>query len=77
MRFTMVLLCSWFIRRTDETKGGAVPLIEPVGHILDPVPVLDVDIPAVRFGDIRLLHPTQVVASMKIGKQSPSSGVSC
>ena len=62
MRLTMDLLCGSLIGRMDEAKGGAVSLVEPVGHILDPVPVLDVDIPAVRLGDVRLLHSTQVVA---------------
>src|ERR1700730_6054683 len=40
------------VRRMNETEGGAVALIEPIGHVFDSVAVLNVDVTTVRLGDI-------------------------
>ena len=68
MRLTMDPLRGCLVRRMHQAKGGAAPFIKPVSHVLDPVPALDVDIPAVRFSDIRLRQPAQVVAVHEDGQ---------
>jgi hypothetical protein len=50
------------VRRMNETEGGAVALIEPIGHVFDSVAVLNVDVTTVRLGDIIGLHAAQVMA---------------
>jgi hypothetical protein len=46
----------------DEAEGGAVVLVEPIGHVFYAVSVLNVDVPAVRLGDVVRLQAAQVVA---------------
>ena len=46
----------------DEAEGGAILLIEPIGHVFYAVSVLNVDVPAVRLSDILRLRSAQVVA---------------
>ena len=62
MRLTMDSLGGGRVGRMYETEGGATLLVEPIGHVFYPVPVLDVDIPAVRRGDILRVRSAQVVA---------------
>ena len=50
------------VRRMDKAKGGAIVLVEPIGHVFYAVSILNVDVPAVRLGDIIRLQPAQVVA---------------
>src|SRR5580698_7124105 len=62
MRLAMDLLCGRGVRRMDEAEGGAVVLVEPIGHVFYAVSVLNVDVPAVRLGDVVRLQAAQVVA---------------
>ena len=62
MRLTMDSLGGRGVRRMDEAEGGAIVLVEPIGHVFYAVSVLNVDVPAVRLGDIVRLHAAQVVA---------------
>ena len=62
MRFTMDSLGGGGVGRVDQTEGGAALLVEPIGHVFDPVPVLDVDIPAVGLGDLLCRRAAQVMA---------------
>jgi hypothetical protein len=62
MRLTMDTLGGGGVRRMDETEGGAIALVEPIGHVFYAVSILDVDVPAVRLGDIIRLQAAQVVA---------------
>ena len=62
MRFTMDPLGGRGVRRMDEAEGGAVVLVEPIGHVFYPVPVLNVDVPAVRLCDVVRLQAAQVMA---------------
>ena len=41
----------------DEAKGGAV-LVEPIGHVFYAMPILNVDVPAVRLGDVVCIQAT-------------------
>ncbi len=50
-----------WVRRMDEAEGRAFALIEPIGHVFDPVSVLNVDVPAMRLGDILRLHAAHVM----------------
>ena len=50
------------VRRVDEAEGGAIVLVEPIGHVFYAVSVLNVDVPAVRLGDVVRLQAAQVVA---------------
>jgi hypothetical protein len=43
-------------------EGGAIVFVEPIAHVFYAVSILDVDVPAVRLGDIIRLQPAQVVA---------------
>ena len=62
MRLTMDVLGGGGVRRVDEAERGAIVLVEPIGHVLYAVSILNVDVPAVRFGDIIRLQAAQVVA---------------
>ena len=62
MRFAMDSLGGGGVRRMDEAEGGAVVLVEPIGHVFDAVSILNVDIPAMRLGDIVRLHAAHVMA---------------
>ena len=61
MRLTMDLPGSLGVRRVDEAEGGAIALVEPIGHVFYAVSVLDVDVPAVRLCDIVRLGSAQIV----------------
>ena len=50
------------IWRINKAEAGATLLVEPVSHILDPVPTLDLEVLAVRVNDIHLLQASHVVA---------------
>ena len=56
MRLTMDSLGGFGVRRMDEAERGAIPLVEPIGHVFYAVSVLNVDVPAVRLGDILRLR---------------------
>ena len=62
VRLSMDSLGGGRVGRMDETEGGAILLIEPISHVFDPVPVLNIDVPAVSLGDILRLRSPQVVA---------------
>ena len=62
MRFAMDALGGRGVRRVDEAEGGAAVLVEPIGHVFDAVSVLNVDVPAMRLGDLVSLHAAHVVA---------------
>jgi hypothetical protein len=49
-------------RATNSGKTDEIVLVEPIRHVFYAVSILDVDIPAVRLGDIIRLQPAQVVA---------------
>jgi hypothetical protein len=38
------------VRGMDEAEGGAIVLVEPIGHVFYAVSILDVHVPAVRLG---------------------------
>src|ERR1700722_17668163 len=59
---TMDALGGFGVRRVDEAEGGAIVLVEPIGHVFYAVSVLNVDVPAVRLGDVVRLQAAQVVA---------------
>jgi hypothetical protein len=62
MRLTMDSLGGFGVRRMDKAEGGAIALIEPIGHVFDAMSVLNIDVPAVRLSDILSLHAAQIVA---------------
>jgi hypothetical protein len=62
MRLTMDSLGGGRIRRMDEAERSTIVFIEPIGHVFYAVSILDVDVPAVRLGDIIRLQSAQVVA---------------
>jgi hypothetical protein len=62
MRLTMDSLGRGRVRRMDEAERCAIVLIEPIGHVFYAVLILDVDVPAVRLGNIIRLQPAQVMA---------------
>ena len=61
MRLTMDSLGGFGVRRVDEAERGAIPLIEPIGHVFYAVSVLNVDVPTVRLCDVVRLEAAQVV----------------
>ena len=65
MRLPMDPLGGGGVRRMDEAEGGTILLIEPIGHVFYAVPVLNIDVPAVRLSDVLRLQTTQVVAVHK------------
>jgi hypothetical protein len=65
MRFTMDPFGRCRIGRMDEAEGRMTLLVEPVGHVFYAVPVLNVDVPAVRGGDVLRRRSWQVVAIHK------------
>ena len=62
MRLTMDSLGGGWVGRMDEAEGGAIVLVEPIGHVFHPVSVLNVDVPAVRLGDVIRAQTAQVMA---------------
>ena len=62
MRLTMDALGGGRIWRNNKAEAGATLLVEPVSHILDPVPTLDLEVLAVCVSDIHLLQASHVVA---------------
>jgi hypothetical protein len=61
MRLAMDAFGGRWVRGMNEAKGGAFALIEPIGHVFDTVSVLDIDVPAMRLGDLLRLHATHVM----------------
>ena len=71
MGFTMDALGGSGVRRMDEAEGGAVVLVEPIGHVFDAVSVLNIDVPAVRLGHIVRLQAAQIMA-VHVDRHAPS-----
>ena len=62
MCFAMDPLGGGGVRRMNEAEGGSAILVKPIGHVFDPVAVLNVDVRPVRLGDVLSLQAAQVVA---------------
>src|SRR5438067_875158 len=65
MRLAMHPLSGSRVRRIDEAEIGAALVVEPIGHVLDPVSLLDFEVFAVRLGDAFGGHAGHVVAIHK------------
>jgi hypothetical protein len=65
VRLKMDLFSGGRIRRLDKTEAGSALRVEPIGHVLGVVFVLDGDIPAMEVGDISRGHTAYVVAVHK------------
>src|SRR5207302_5198033 len=65
MRLSMHPLSGSHVRRIDQAEIGAALVVEPVGHVLDPVSPLDFEVFAVRLGDAFGGHAGHVVAIHK------------
>ena len=50
------------IGRFHQAKAGATRLVVPIGHVFDPILVLNFQIPAMRFGDVLSRSAAHVVA---------------
>ena len=62
--------------RMDKAEGGAIVFVEPIGHVFYAVSILDVDVPAVRLGNIIRLEAAQAARGRCSGPRR-SGGASC
>jgi hypothetical protein len=58
MRLAMDELGGGGVWSMDEAEGGTIVLVEPIGHVFYAMPILNVDVPAVRLGDVVCIQAT-------------------
>ena len=62
MRFAVDVRRRRRVGRIDQAEAGAAVRVKPIGHVFDPVFVLNLEVLAMRFGDILGRHIAHVVA---------------